>query len=108
MYYGPLEKERKYSNYLRFKNNEVLIMLATKAFGMGIDIPDIANVYHFAPTGNVCDYIQEIGRVARELDQGYAYFDFLPKDFVHVKVAWYINDSQTTVSASNDKSLAIT
>jgi len=84
MYYGPLEKERKYSNYLRFKNNEVLIMLATKAFGMGIDIPDIANVYHFAPTGNVCDYIQEIGRVARELDQGYAYFDFLPKDFVHV------------------------
>lgn len=83
-YYGPLEKERKHSNYLRFKNNEALIMLATKAFGMGIDIPDIANVYHFAPTGNVCDYVQEIGRAARALDQGYAYFDFLPKDFVHV------------------------
>lgn len=59
-------------------------MLATKAFGMGIDIPDIFNVYHFAPTGNVCDYVQEIGRAARALDQGYAYFDFLPKDFVHV------------------------
>jgi len=83
-YYGPLEKERKHSNYLRFKNNEALIMLATKAFGMGIDIPDISNVYHFAPTGNVCDYVQEIGRAARALDQGYAYFDFLPKDFVHV------------------------
>ncbi|OMD44046.1 DEAD/DEAH box helicase [Paenibacillus odorifer] len=83
-YYGPLEKERKNANYLRFKNNEALIMLATKAFGMGIDIPDIANVYHFAPTGNVCDYVQEIGRAARALDRGFAYFDFLPKDFVHV------------------------
>lgn len=83
-YFGPLAKEQKHSNYLRFKNNESLIMLATKAFGMGIDIPDIMNVYHFAPTGNVCDYVQEIGRAARALDQGYAYFDFLPKDFVHV------------------------
>jgi len=83
-YYGPLAKEQKHSNYLRFKNNESLIMLATKAFGMGIDIPDIMNVYHFAPTGNVCDYVQEIGRAARALEQGYAYFDFLPKDFVHV------------------------
>lgn len=85
IYYGPLEKELKHENYLRFKQNDALIMLATKAFGMGIDIPDIQNVYHFAPTGNVCDYVQEIGRAARALDQGYAYFDFLPQDFVHVQ-----------------------
>lgn len=83
-YYGPLDKERKNANYLRFKSNESIIMLATKAFGMGIDIPDITNVYHFAPTGNVCDYVQEIGRAARALEKGYAYFDFLPKDFIHV------------------------
>ncbi len=83
-YYGSMEKEDKNINYLKYKNNETNIMLATKAFGMGIDIPDIQNVYHFAPTGNVCDYIQEIGRAARSLNKGYAYFDFLPKDFVHV------------------------
>lgn len=85
IYYGPLGKEAKKENYLRFKKNDALIMLATKAFGMGIDIPDIQNVYHFAPTGNVCDYVQEIGRAARALDEGYAYFDFLPQDFVHVQ-----------------------
>lgn len=84
-YYGSLNKEEKNSNYLSYKFGESKIMLATKAFGMGIDIPDIENVYHFAPTGNVCDYIQEIGRAARDLDFGYAYFDFLPKDFVHVQ-----------------------
>lgn len=83
-YYGPLKKEDKSANYMRFKNNDSIIMLATKAFGMGIDIPDILNVYHFAPTGNVCDYIQEIGRAARALPEGNAYFDYLPKDFVHV------------------------
>jgi ATP-dependent DNA helicase RecQ len=83
-YYGTLNKDQKHVSYTRFKNGEALIMLATKAFGMGIDIPDIVNVYHFAPTGNVCDYIQEIGRAARSLDQGYAYFDFMQKDFVHV------------------------
>lgn len=83
-YHGRLDKEKKQANYLKFKNNEALIMLATKAFGMGIDIPDIHTVYHFAPTGNVCDYIQEIGRAARSLERGYAYFDFLPKDFGHV------------------------
>ncbi|MCR2807725.1 DEAD/DEAH box helicase [Paenibacillus soyae] len=83
-YYGPLSKDLKHANYKRFKDGESLVMLATKAFGMGIDLPDIMNVYHFAPTGNVCDYVQEIGRAARALERGYAYFDFLPKDFVHV------------------------
>ncbi|MEF7441722.1 DEAD/DEAH box helicase [Paenibacillus lautus] len=85
VYYGSMDKEAKQENYLRYKRHESLLMLATKAFGMGIDIPDIQNVYHFAPTGNVCDYVQEIGRSARALERGDAYFDFLPQDFVHVQ-----------------------
>ncbi|TCS84497.1 helicase-related protein [Tepidibacillus fermentans] len=84
-YYGTMKKEEKNESFLKFKNGDSLIMLATKAFGMGIDIPDIDTVIHFAPTGNVCDYVQEIGRAARSLDEGKAYFDFLPKDFNHVK-----------------------
>lgn len=84
IYHGQLDKLEKNEYYLKYKNNEANIMLATKAFGMGIDIPNIQNVYHFAPTGNVCDYVQEIGRAARDLDEGYAYFDYLNKDFIHV------------------------
>ena len=53
-----------------------------KPFGMGIDIPDIDEVYHYAISGNVLDYIQEIGRVARNKERGIAYLDYLPnKDF---------------------------
>lgn len=85
LYYGSLKKEEKNDSFLQYKNGDSLIMLATKAFGMGIDIPDIDLVIHFAPTGNVCDYIQEIGRAARNLEHGKAYFDFLSKDFNHVK-----------------------
>jgi len=60
-------------------------MLATKAFGMGIDISDIEIVCHFAPTGNVCDYVQEIGRVARDPNlKGEAIYSHMSNDFQHI------------------------
>ncbi|WP_100489120.1 DEAD/DEAH box helicase [Sporolactobacillus pectinivorans] len=85
-YYGPLDKDEKKGNFEAFLNGDARVMLATKAFGMGIDIPDINNVYHYAPTGNVIDYVQEIGRAARDQQlTGHAYFDYLNKDFTEVK-----------------------
>ncbi len=84
-YHGNLSAYEKEENYQKFKNSETLIMLATKAFGMGIDINDIEIVAHFAPTGNVCDYIQEIGRAARRPDlNGEAYYRFMKNDFKHI------------------------
>ncbi|TDQ32147.1 helicase-related protein [Aureibacillus halotolerans] len=84
-YYGRLKKEEKNESFLRFKDGNSKVMLATKAFGMGIDIPDIDTVIHFAPTGNVCDYVQEIGRAARDPEKvGQASFSFLKEDFKHV------------------------
>lgn len=87
-YNGQLQKEEKDEVLTSFKNGELRFVLATKAFGMGIDIPDITNVYHYAPSGSVTDYIQEIGRVAREKDKvkfGFAWLDFLSRDFTEVK-----------------------
>ncbi|MBQ3726092.1 MAG: ATP-dependent DNA helicase RecQ [Selenomonadaceae bacterium] len=65
IYHGQLDKFSKQQSYERFGKGNAWVMLATKAFGMGIDIDDIKTVMHFAPTGNVCDYVQEIGRAAR-------------------------------------------
>lgn len=85
VYYGTLSKDRKQENYEQFYNKEKLFMLATKAFGMGIDIDDIEIVAHFAPTGNVCDYVQEIGRAARkEQLKGEAIYHYNSKDFKHI------------------------
>ena len=72
-------------NYEKFLSGDKTVMLATKAFGMGLDIDDIAIVAHFAPTGNVCDYVQEIGRAARNPSlNGEAFYLYDPKDFKHI------------------------
>lgn len=84
-YHGKLSGYEKEENYLKFLNKETPIMLATKAFGMGIDIDDIEIVAHFSPTGNVCDYVQEIGRAARRPGlEGEAYYKFMKNDFKHI------------------------
>lgn len=84
-YHGQMPKWQKDENYENFYNKKKLVMLATKAFGMGIDIEDIEKVIHFAPTGNVCDYLQEIGRAARKRDlEGEAYYEYMSNDFKHI------------------------
>ena len=94
-YHGLLSKDKKEENYRMFKssynpensdnNNLKYVMLATKEFGMGVDINDIEQVVHFAPTGNVCDYLQEVGRAARRDDLvGEAYYHYNTKDFKHI------------------------
>lgn len=70
----------KRDTFERFKKGNIKVMFATKAFGMGIDIDDIQNIYHYAVTGNLCDYVQEIGRAARNNAQGYAITDYYYND----------------------------
>lgn len=84
-YYGPMFRDEKQEAYEKFRKGDKLVMLATKAFGMGVDIPDIAIVSHFAPTGNVCDYVQEIGRAARDPEmRGEAVYKYYSRDFKHI------------------------
>ena len=84
-YHGKLSSVEKKTNEQLFKNGQVKIMLATKAFGMGIDINDIEVVVHFAPTGNLCDYLQEVGRAARKPGlEGVAKYDFMKNDFKYI------------------------
>lgn len=65
----------------KFIKGETKVVLATKAFGMGVDVPDIQKVYHHAPSGSLADYIQEVGRVARDPKiKGTAEIDFCLKD----------------------------
>jgi ATP-dependent DNA helicase RecQ len=69
-----------------FGSGKIKALLATKAFGMGIDIDDIDNVYHYAPTGNLADYVQEVGRIARKTTiEGVAKTDYFEEDFRYIK-----------------------
>ena len=84
-YHGQLDAVEKNEAFEKFRNGQAPVMLATKAFGMGIDVPDIAVVIHFAPTGNICDYMQEIGRAARTVAiEGHAVYHHMRNDFKHI------------------------
>mgnify|MGYP002622938621 CR=1 FL=1 len=64
----------------RFKDNETTVMVATKAFGMGIDKPNVRWVAHFGMPGSLESYYQEVGRAARDRKVAYAYL-LLSDDF---------------------------
>lgn len=85
-YHASLFQNQKIQNALDFKNGTKTVMCATKAYGMGVDINDIEEVYHHAPTGNLSDYVQEIGRIARDPNIiGIAKIDFSENDFRYIR-----------------------
>ncbi|MCS6904285.1 MAG: DEAD/DEAH box helicase [Bacteroidia bacterium] len=88
-YHGSLYKDEKEEGYFAFKYNETKVMIATKAFGMGVDIPDIEFVYHHAPSGSFADYVQEVGRLARNPEiQGKALIDFHESDLQYTRILY--------------------
>ena len=85
-YYGKKDKEQKAAIVQDFKEGEKRMIVATKAFGMGVDISDIDRVYHVAPSSTFVDYIQEIGRAARDADiRGISATDYHERDFYYMK-----------------------
>lgn len=85
-YYGKKDKEQKAAIVQEFKEGTKRMIVATKAFGMGVDISDIDRVYHVAPSSTFVDYIQEIGRAARDVDvHGVAATDYHERDFYYMK-----------------------
>lgn len=85
-YYGKKDKEQKAAIVQEFKEGSKRLIVATKAFGMGVDISDIDRVYHVAPSSTFVDYIQEIGRSARDADiQGVSATDYHERDFYYMK-----------------------
>jgi RecQ family ATP-dependent DNA helicase len=64
-YHAGLDAGSREEIYTRFLDGDLDVLVATKAFGMGMDIPDIHWVVHLAPPGYLEDYLQEVGRIGR-------------------------------------------
>ena len=68
-FHAGMNGEERQEVYDAYKSGDIYILLATKAFGMGMDIPNIHYVYHYGPSGTLEDYLQEVGRAGRNAKQ---------------------------------------
>ena len=66
MYHGKMGKADRDSAQLAFMKGNPRIMVATNAFGLGVDKPDIRAVIHYNLPGSLEAYYQEAGRAGRD------------------------------------------
>jgi ATP-dependent DNA helicase RecQ len=65
-YHGKMDKHEKTENQDAFIKGEIQIIVATSAFGMGVDKKDIGMVIHYEISDSLENYIQEAGRAGRD------------------------------------------
>lgn len=63
---GKMEADEKNANQDAFMNDQVHIIVATSAFGMGVDKKDVGLVIHYDISDSLENYVQEAGRAGRD------------------------------------------
>jgi len=90
-YHGEMDVSSRQDAYVQWKSNNIQVIVATKAFGMGIDKPDIRHVIRNGVPESMASWAQELGRVGRDGEQAHATILYRSTDLSHAN-AWILNN----------------
>lgn len=79
-YHAGIDAVNRYRIQQQFMNDELQVICATSAFGMGIDKDDVRYVIHYHMPKSLASYVQEIGRAGRNGEQALAVLLYAPGD----------------------------
>jgi ATP-dependent DNA helicase RecQ len=95
-YHAGLNDQIRAENQTRFIRDDVQVIVATVAFGMGINKPDVRFVLHYSLPRNLEGYYQEAGRAGRDGEAADCILFFAPKDIRTVN--WLIDQKVDPVT----------
>ena len=84
-FHAGLSHEEKIYKQNAWKLNDCRVIVATNAFGMGIDKPDVRTVIHMDLPNSPEEYFQEAGRAGRDGERSYAIILYTAADSVKLK-----------------------
>lgn len=84
-YHGGMPPKEKEAHMQLWMSNKAQVMVATNAFGMGIDKPDVQSVIHLHLPPNLENYYQEAGRAGRNGEKAYALLLVNSSDTIHAQ-----------------------
>lgn len=90
-YHGGLMPKEKTKNMQLWMDEEAQVIVATNAFGMGIDKPNVKTVIHIQIPDTIENYYQEAGRAGRNGEKSFAVLLNSPSDVLQAKNQFTLN-----------------